>query len=71
MLVLLLSLPLCFISGGPSTETVTELQGETGFSLSAHLSGGKGDVAWQHTQLFRQSANDFASAPLDIKIYLS
>ena len=50
-------------------QTVTELAGETGFSLTAHLSGGKGNVAWQHTQLFRQSNNDFMSSPLEIKVF--
>lgn len=35
-----------------------EVQGATGFSLHAFLSGGNGSCAWQHTQLFRQSFDD-------------
>lgn len=45
------------------------IQGAIDFQIIAKLSGGKGDVAWQHTQLFRQSLNskDF---PFDLQIEL-
>lgn len=38
-----------------------ELIGSNKFSISVHFSGGNGDCAWQHAQLFRQniSSNDF------------
>lgn len=39
------------------------------FEICAKLSGGKGDVAWQHTQLFRQSLNS-NEYPFDLQIEL-
>ena len=54
--------------GGPSLQTVTDLSGQTGFTLTASLSGGKGDVAWQHTQLFRQSSEDTVMCPFEILV---
>lgn len=53
-------------TGGPALQTVEELVGETGFTLTATLSDGKGDIAWQHTQLFRQSSEDTVVNPFEI-----
>lgn len=41
-------------NGGCIVSTLENCQE---FEICAKLSGGKGDVAWQHTQLFRQSLN--------------
>lgn len=38
-----------------------ELKGKSKFSIKVHVSGGNGDCAWQHAQIFRQplSSDDF------------
>ncbi|XP_036330681.1 peptide-N(4)-(N-acetyl-beta-glucosaminyl)asparagine amidase [Rhagoletis pomonella] len=43
--------------------------GASVFQIKAVLSGGKGDVAWQHAQLFRQSLNQ-AESLFDLQIEL-
>ena len=58
-----------FIVGALEIKTYTELSGEDQMTLTAMMSGGKGDVAWQHTQLFRQKMDDTGFYPLDIKVY--
>lgn len=46
---------------------MAELIGKQVFSIRAHLSGGKNNCAWQHTQLFRQPKNG-KDYPFEIKI---
>lgn len=38
------------------------------FSIKAIMTGGRGDCAWQHTQLFRQSINSDNEYPFELKI---
>ena len=44
--------------------------GCTELRLSAELSGGNGQVAWQHAQLFRQSLTDSRGHPLHVTLRL-
>ncbi|KAL3866979.1 hypothetical protein ACJMK2_044222 [Sinanodonta woodiana] len=57
------------LKGTPEMQTVTEMKDEVGFSLTASLRGGKGDNAWQHTQLFRQSTKDTSVSPFEIQVF--
>lgn len=45
------------VNGDKSLHTYPDISNVTDVSLEAELSGGDGDAAWQHTQLFRQSLN--------------
>lgn len=47
-----------FINANDKVTDKDQLINASKFRLSARLSGGKGDVAWQHAQVFRQSLND-------------
>ena len=44
--------------------------GYTTVRLVVKLSGGKGDVAWQHAQLFRQGADNVNEYPFEVIINL-
>ncbi|OWF52816.1 peptide-N(4)-(N-acetyl-beta-glucosaminyl)asparagine amidase-like [Mizuhopecten yessoensis] len=58
------------LKGTDDLKSVSDLNGVADMTLTANLSGGKGDVAWQHTQLFRQTNTDFDIFPFEVKIYL-
>jgi peptide-N4-(N-acetyl-beta-glucosaminyl)asparagine amidase len=44
-----------FDKDGNRLHSLDDVRGLDQFVLRAELSGGKGDIQWQHTQLFRQS----------------
>merc|ERR1712098_330364 len=56
----------------PGVRLQTEqLSGSQELTLTAALSGGEGDCAWQHTQLFRCPRNSAEGEPqLLVKIFL-
>ena len=51
-------------------HTFPKFLGTTDLKLTASLSGGAKDVAWQHAQLFRQKLDNTDEFPLDIIVYL-
>lgn len=55
-----------FISGDSFKSAA--FSGSTEITLAVILKGGKGDVAWQHAQLFRQKLDDVTTCGLDIII---
>ncbi|XP_015263723.1 PREDICTED: peptide-N(4)-(N-acetyl-beta-glucosaminyl)asparagine amidase isoform X1 [Gekko japonicus] len=46
------------VNGDKNLHSYPDISNVTDVLLKAELSGGDGDIAWQHTQLFRQSLND-------------
>ncbi|XP_048470337.1 peptide-N(4)-(N-acetyl-beta-glucosaminyl)asparagine amidase [Rhincodon typus] len=56
------------LNGDESTHSYPDFNGSTELILEAELTGGEGDVAWQHTQLFRQSLTDHQDYPMEIII---
>ncbi|MCP4485365.1 MAG: hypothetical protein GY823_12510 [Flavobacteriaceae bacterium] len=51
--------------------TSSKFHGSSDLQLTATLSGGKGDTAWQHAQLFRQNVKDLNEFPLDITLHFA
>ena len=43
---------------GEILPNIQSIRGLDSFSVCVKMHGGKGDCAWQHTQLFRQSLSD-------------
>ena len=54
---------------GHESTICSALSGSKTLKLTATISGGKGDVAWQHAQLFRQSFDSQSEYPLDIAVF--
>ncbi|XP_043647316.1 peptide-N(4)-(N-acetyl-beta-glucosaminyl)asparagine amidase [Drosophila teissieri] len=52
-----------------ATDGSAAVENSTGFRIVAKLTGGKGDVAWQHTQLFRQSLSS-RDYPFELQVEL-
>ncbi|KAI5607732.1 peptide-N(4)-(N-acetyl-beta-glucosaminyl)asparagine amidase [Silurus asotus] len=49
-------------------HTPTGPKGSTEVTVEAELSGGEGDAAWQHAQLFRQSLKDIETSSFEILV---
>ncbi|ELU02854.1 hypothetical protein CAPTEDRAFT_133674 [Capitella teleta] len=49
---------------------IDDIKGNDQLTLTAELRRGKGNIAWQHTQLFRHSLNDNDFFPFDIKFFI-
>jgi len=58
------------LSGGRESTITSSLSGSKSLKLTATLSGGKGNVAWQHAQLFRQPFDSQSEYPLDVAVFL-
>uniref|UniRef100_A0A8D0H0Y6 Peptide-N(4)-(N-acetyl-beta-glucosaminyl)asparagine amidase n=1 Tax=Sphenodon punctatus TaxID=8508 RepID=A0A8D0H0Y6_SPHPU len=56
------------LTGDKSLRSYLDFSDATEVVLEAELSGGDGDVAWQHTQLFRQNLSDDGENCLEIII---
>ncbi|KAK6189023.1 hypothetical protein SNE40_005076 [Patella caerulea] len=51
-------------------STPVDVKGSSSLTITGTLTRGIGNVAWQHSQLFRQSSTDFNNFPFEIEIYL-
>ncbi|XP_049606380.1 peptide-N(4)-(N-acetyl-beta-glucosaminyl)asparagine amidase isoform X2 [Syngnathus scovelli] len=57
-------------SGDGSMQSFQCLNGSSEFTVTAQLSGGEGNVSWQHAQLFRQSLKETEESPFEMIIRL-
>nr|XP_061838353.1 peptide-N(4)-(N-acetyl-beta-glucosaminyl)asparagine amidase isoform X3 [Nerophis lumbriciformis] len=56
--------------GDGSMQSFQSLKGSPELIVTAQLSGGDGDTAWQHSQLFRQSLKETGLSCFEVLIYL-
>ncbi|XP_061884782.1 peptide-N(4)-(N-acetyl-beta-glucosaminyl)asparagine amidase isoform X1 [Entelurus aequoreus] len=56
--------------GDGSMQSFQSLKGSSELIVTAQLSGGDGDTAWQHSQLFRQSLKETGLSCFEVLIYL-
>ncbi|CAL1531847.1 unnamed protein product [Lymnaea stagnalis] len=63
----------CFMQNGASLNTLMtfDLHGCQTLTITAVLQGGRGENAWQHAQLFRQSTTDIENCPFELKLFLN
>ncbi|KAJ1101890.1 hypothetical protein NDU88_006954 [Pleurodeles waltl] len=54
------------LSGDTNLHSYADFAGATEIFLEAELSGGEGSVAWQHTQLFRESLQNKKETSMEI-----
>lgn len=52
-------------------HTSTGLTGSAEVVVEAELTGGDGEAAWQHAQLFRQSLKDTESSSFEILVEMA
>ena len=60
---------ICSPLTGQESTITSVLSGSKTLKLTASLSGGKEDVAWQHAQLFRQPFESQSEYPLDVAVF--
>uniref|UniRef100_A0A8C4WKR1 Peptide-N(4)-(N-acetyl-beta-glucosaminyl)asparagine amidase n=1 Tax=Gopherus evgoodei TaxID=1825980 RepID=A0A8C4WKR1_9SAUR len=58
------------LTGDKILRSYSDFSDATEVILEAELSGGDGDIAWQHTQLFRESLSNYGENCLEIIIKL-
>ncbi|XP_072013521.1 uncharacterized protein [Amphiura filiformis] len=56
---------------GEHAMDIPNLKGSNAFTLHADLSGGIGDVDWQHAQLFRTGLRDYSGQQLEITVHFT
>jgi peptide-N4-(N-acetyl-beta-glucosaminyl)asparagine amidase len=61
----------CTVISPGKLQVVENLRGCSEVIVKVILSGGQGDNAWQHSQLFRQSLTDNDSYPMRIRLFLN
>ncbi|XP_069675699.1 peptide-N(4)-(N-acetyl-beta-glucosaminyl)asparagine amidase isoform X4 [Periplaneta americana] len=60
----------CVVIAGGSVFETSDFHGCSQLELTAHLTKGEGDNAWQHAQLFRQETSNHEDYALDITLTL-